>query len=94
MSAVADLAAWRMKKNPAACMTADDLAEQATRLDNLRIVLMDALFDIKATVGDARDLPVVDGLAEFRAAVESAMAAASAIANHCDHELERRIRAQ
>lgn len=94
MRNVEDLAAWRMKKNPAACMTADELAQQAAQLDNLRLVLMDALFDIKAVVGDGRGLPVVDGLVELRSAVESAMAAASAIANHCDHELERRIRAR
>lgn len=94
MSTVANLAEWRMKKNPAACLTADELADQATRLDNLRLVLMDALYDIKSAAGDVRELPVDSGLLELRSAIESAMSAASAIADHCDLELERRILAR
>ena len=94
MSTVTNLAEWRAKKNKIGSMTFDELAEQTVRLDNLRSDLMDALFDIKATVADGAGLPIVDDLVEMRAAIEAAMAAAAAIADHFDNELERRIRSQ
>lgn len=83
---------WRMRQNPASCMTADELVDLAMELDCLRLALMAALVDMRTRVGDGRRLPIADGLFHLRCAMEVAMTAAAALADHCDNEIERRIR--